>query len=274
VRLSCCVAGLIAPVLLALAAAVGSPPALAASTGPGGAPANIVPQPAFPLVCPGPAGSPAHAGCSALALAALQHARRVEHLPPMRLDLAAFERLPAPRQLFVLANLERVDRRLPPLRALTAGLDRIAATAARGLVDPLGPVGAGVLAGGRPSLGFLSNLAVGLDPLGSDYFWMYDDGPGGSNRDCTASRPAGCWVHRLNILFDPSRRQGGGPSLAALCSSLYHETPTLVMGAGQHESGSGAALSEETTELFVVSCGPLPADVVWTWAQARRAVAG
>lgn len=30
--------------------------------------------------------------------------------------------------------------------------------------------------------------------------WVYQDGPGGSNLDCTATVTTGCYVHRYNIL--------------------------------------------------------------------------
>jgi hypothetical protein len=36
--------------------------------------------------------------------------------------------------------------------------------------------------------------------MGANYFWMYDDGPGSPNADCTPSNQSGCWGHRDNIL--------------------------------------------------------------------------
>jgi hypothetical protein len=38
-------------------------------------------------------------------------------------------------------------------------------------------------------------------PLEAIYFWMYDDGLGSYNIDCTAQNTSGCWGHRNNILL-------------------------------------------------------------------------
>jgi len=39
-----------------------------------------------------------------------------------------------------------------------------------------------------------ANWAGGwVNPLGADYAWMYDDGPGGNNLDCKTGSSRGCW---------------------------------------------------------------------------------
>jgi hypothetical protein len=42
------------------------------------------------------------------------------------------------------------------------------------------------------------------NPLEAVYYWMYDDGPGSSNADCSAGNPGGCWGHRDKILMSLS----------------------------------------------------------------------
>jgi hypothetical protein len=37
-------------------------------------------------------------------------------------------------------------------------------------------------------------------PLGADFAWMYNDGYGGTNADCTTPSGASCWGHRDLIL--------------------------------------------------------------------------
>ncbi len=64
---------------------------------------------------------------------------------------------------------------------------------AQGNTDPL------------PPTGYLFNQAGSIfaqddTPLGADFAWMYDDGYGGTNRDCTSPTDPGCWGHRDNIL--------------------------------------------------------------------------
>ena len=39
------------------------------------------------------------------------------------------------------------------------------------------------------------------NPLEAVYFWMYDDGAGSANVDCTPSNHSGCWGHRQNVLI-------------------------------------------------------------------------
>ena len=92
--------------------------------------------------------------------------------------------LTPPEQLFVLTDLERIDRGLPPISGLAANLNAYAQAGANAGTDPpFPPYGstAGSTYASTSSLG--TALAM----------WMYDDGPGGTNVDCPprAVAPAG-----------------------------------------------------------------------------------
>ncbi len=199
------------------------------------------------------------AACNQLVLAAVSSARRgLERMGPMRFNLAAYLRLSRDEQLFVTVNIERVARGLPPATALSRRLDAIAQQAARAGRDPsLGRLLGSRLAGGGLVIRAGGNWASGYDnPLGSDYGWMYYDGPGGGDGYCNATG-TGCWGHRDNILA-----RYGSPSQ---CPSHRFET---VMGAGF--VGRGVADGDSETELLVGLCGPPAADTVFTWKKAKH----
>jgi hypothetical protein len=99
--------------------------------------------------------------------------------------------LTPPEQLFVLTNLERVDRGIAPISGLSATLNvyaQFGADLGRDPSFPPGTASGGSTYSSSPSLGV--SLAM----------WMYDDGPGGTNSDCPPSGGAGCWAHRDIIL--------------------------------------------------------------------------
>ena len=83
-----------------------------------------------------------------------------------------------------------------------------------------------------------------INPLGSDYGWMYDDGPGGTNEDCLTAGSALCWAHRDIILV-----AFGSPS----CGGGQAE---LAMGAGHVIQTAG--WGESDTEVLAGVCGPAP----------------
>lgn len=62
----------------------------------------------------------------------------------------------------------------------------------------------------------------------ADFLWMYYDGPGSSNRDCSAAGQPGCWGHRHNI--------------------LARWSDPLAVGAGSR--------GDSLTQLFVGGYGP------------------
>ncbi len=203
----------------------------------------------------------ASVGCDSLVLKAIDNARSKEHVGPMRFNLAAFRSLTPPEQLFVTVDLERTNRGLPPVEGLTSQLNTIAWKAARAGVDPLLPSLPYPLSGGGTAAGFGGNWAGGnVNVLGSDYGWMYDDGPHSPNLDCPKAGDPGCWGHRDNILSDKRTQNWGNP---AYCGGAYH----FVMGAGSTKSVAGWNPSQ--TELLVLDCGKAPTEY-FTWAQAKK----
>ena len=124
-------------------------------------------------------------------------------------------------QLFVLVDIERVDRGLPPVVGMVQELDQDAQNGAGANADPTPasvPPGMGVMA-------WASNWAEAAGALGSNYNWMYDDGPGSGDIGCSASTPSSCWGHRDNEL---------GFSASQVASSRG----VLVMGAAEVDVAS------------------------------------
>lgn len=161
---------------------------------------NLAPTPDFTQVCA--AGLDDSSACLAAALAAINHAHAAEGVRPMVLP-PGFAQLRVPEQLFVVVNLERVDRGLPPFGGLTARLDHNAQRGAVAANDPPDP-GRGYVLDDAEWAGGSSN---GLD---ADYGWMYDDGYASGNLDCEHRGATGCWGHRKGILDD----FGSGSNLA------------------------------------------------------------
>ena len=128
--------------------------------------------------------------CARSQLSAIDKARAGEGLGPMVLP-GWYSKLTVPEQLLVVTDLEREARGLPIFVGLSASLDAMARKGALAGVDPVGP-----------ALGaWGSNWAGGYPTaLAADFGWMYDDGPGSYNLDCTRANMSGCWGHRDNIL--------------------------------------------------------------------------
>jgi hypothetical protein len=74
------------------------------------------------------------------------------------------------------------------------------------------------------------------------YFWMYDDGTGSANVDCSPASPSGCWGHRENIL------------LRLPCAQC-------IMGTGW--AAAGYQGDPSMTELLVETSGNLAVDFTW-----------
>jgi hypothetical protein len=140
------------------------------------------------------------------------------------------------QQLFVATNLERTVRGLPALTAMATTLDQAARQGAAQDTDPGPPHG-------FPYSQWASNWAGAVgNPLEAVYFWMYDDGAGSANIDCTPSNDTGCWGHRENILVRLPCRE-------------------CLMGTGWDEGGYRGDPS--TTELLVESSGKPGVDFTW-----------
>jgi hypothetical protein len=196
--------------------------------------------------------------CNQLALAAINHARRtLEKLGGMSFSLPAYAKLTPAQQLFVVVNLERTERGLAPAVVLSRSLNTVAQAGARAGRDPaMASVPRHLPGGGRTAYAGANWAGGWVNPLGDDYAWMYDDGPGGSNLDCRTATSRLCWGHRDIILT----RFGGHGS----CSG----GSALAMGAG-HVAAAGG-YRESDTVLLVGVCGPAPTDAAFTWAKARK----
>jgi len=206
---------------------------------------NVNPGPNF-LISESCADGKDTAACNTIVVHAITHARSVlEKIGGMSFSLPAYEKLTVDEQLFVSANLERIERGLPAIVVLTKSLDAVAQIGANNDEDPpLNKVPSTLPGGGRwISLG--GNWAGGFDnALGSDYGWMYDD-------------KGSAWGHRDNIL--------GQYGTTANCGGARHE---IAMGAGH--VATGKAFGDSETELFAGVCGTTPTDVVMTWAKAEK----
>jgi hypothetical protein len=152
-----------------------------------------------------------------------------------------FLSLTAPEQALVLTNLDRVLYHLAPIPGLSAPLDSAAAAGARAQNDP------------QPARGwdaYTSNWAGGYPNIVLAYEgWMFDDGPGSGNLDCTPAHRSGCWGHRHDILWQ------FGPGGA------------LAMGAAA-DTGSGRASYAMLLEQERPGIHPT---YTFRWAQAVRA---
>lgn len=206
---------------------------------------SVSPNPNFFAVraCAGGGDS---AACNSVVVRAITHARQVlERFGGMSFSLAAYEKLTPDEQLFVTANLERVERGLPAVVVLTRSLDKVAQEGANADTDPPLDKVPDTLPGGGHWVSLGGNWAGGFgNALGADYGWMYDD-------------KAEHWGHRDNVL----KRYVSASS----CGGASHG---IAMGAGHVTRGKTYGDSE--TEVFAGICGHTPTDVVMTWARAKK----
>lgn len=179
-RFSRTIAGRLGVVLMLIAS-----PATSVSAGPAPGTLGMVP-PANPGANCAPASAKWYTSGGALNL--IDYCRAQQGVGPLRLP-SNFGRLSVPEQMFVMIDLERVNRGEPPVVGLTASLDRAAQQAAQAGTDPA--IGLGdIWAGGSNST------------AEADYGWMYDDGYASGNVDCVAPDVPACWGHRDVILAD------------------------------------------------------------------------
>ncbi|HUY21115.1 MAG TPA: hypothetical protein VMV22_02120 [Acidimicrobiales bacterium] len=226
-----------------------SPPPAAPTVGivpPANPAASLPPSPQFESICL--ADGAMSALCVASTLQATDSARAAEGIGPMTLP-GDYATLTPAEQLFVLTDIERVDRGLPPAVGLVSEFNQDAQAAAQANTDP----SPGAVPPGVGILRWASNWGENAGALGSNYGWMYDDGPGSGNVAC-GSGGGGCWGHRDNILGFDAAQLGGA---------------TLVMGAGEAAPPAASPWMSDT-ELFAVITGN-PAYYVYTWAQAVTA---
>jgi len=154
-------------------------------------------------------------------------------------------------QIFVLTDVERVDRGLPPIVGMVQELNTDAQNAAANNADPTPvsvPPDTIVMAWG-------SNWAEGGGPVGSNYNWMYDDGPGSPNTSCSAGNTGSCWGHRDN-------------ELGFNASQLSSSHGVLIMGAAQAAVPGDGPWSSDSELIALVKGSPT---YTYTWAQAQAA---
>src|SRR5579862_1337207 len=161
---------------------------------PNNPPQNIAPNPNFLQSCNG-AHYDDSSACVTSSVTAIDNAREQEGLPGMVLP-DNWASLSPPEQLYVITNLERTVRGLPPLTGMATALDQASTAGAQQNEDPSPPAG-------FPWSSWGSNWAGAVgNPLEAMYLWMYDDGLGSANIDCTPSNQSGCWGHRDNVLIN------------------------------------------------------------------------
>ncbi|NNN08278.1 MAG: hypothetical protein HKL85_03680 [Acidimicrobiaceae bacterium] len=195
------------------------------------------------------------AGCNNYVLMAINNARAQEGVKALVLP-SNWYTLTTAQQLFVVADLERVDRGLPPYLGINAALSANAMHAALTNSDPTVAAGFAVAndAQGYKAMG--SAWSSGYSVLAADYFWMYADGWGGSvattsNIACTSAGAAGCWAHRLELL-------GSDPGF----------NPGVGLGTTNAEMGVGFAIVQGAAsyaDLIEVPAGAQPT-MSFTWA--------
>ena len=203
-------------------------------------PADINPNPNFLNICNQSGNLDNSATCQNATLLAIDNARAQEGVGPMHLP-ANYDTLSLPEQLLVVVNLERQDRGLATFAGLTQTLDSAAALGAAANADPVLNFQAS----------YASNWAGGLPSvLTADYEWMYNDGYGSANIDCTSPTSPGCWGHRENILIQfPTSTQGSAD---------------LYFGAAANLTSFQGALSLATVEAQYIPSNP----PVFNWATA------
>ena len=195
-------------------------------------------------------------GCTNYILQAINTARGDEGLSTMTLPSNWFS-LSQDQQLFVVANLERTARGLPPYIGLNAALSANAQHAAATNSDPSLASGFSVGNDAQGSPGMGGAWAGGFSVLAADYMWMYDDGWGGSaaatsNVACTSSGASGCWAHRDELLgSDP----GFNPGVGLNCTDCEMGTGFAVVGG-----------SSSFADLIELPSAAPPA-MTFTWSQ-------
>ncbi len=228
-----------------------TPPAPVASHGilpPANPAANIAASPDFTSTCR--QDSTESAPCIAAATQATTAARAAEGLGAMVLP-SNYSTLSPAEQLFVLIDVERVDRGLPPVAGMVAQLDTDAQNAAAANADPT-PAS---VPPGTTVTSWASNWAEAAGPLGSNYDWMYDDGPGSGDIGCSAANPGSCWGHRDN-------------ELGFNASKIAASHATLVMGAAEVTLASDSPWTSDAVLFALMTGSPT---YTYTWAQAQAA---
>lgn|GEM_PF-6743320 len=183
--------------------------------------------------------------CSYTWWVAIDCAHKDEGLPPLPSSLQALKRLSHAEQVFALTNFERIQRGLPALQWMTVPLDTAAQIGAETGADP------------HISTPYLwdSNWigGDGVTAIWAMFVWMYNDGFGSQNLDCTSPTDPGCWGHRDDILYT--------------FGSCYTGPGQLELGAAQVTNGPG--WGHEVTEILQLACSPTVSTAVVSWSQVE-----
>ncbi|MHB1731888.1 MAG: CAP domain-containing protein [Ferrimicrobium acidiphilum] len=188
--------------------------------------------------------------CLQAALVSLNAGRASEGLPNVQLP-SNFDSLPRIDQLFILINEERVVRGLPPVYGIASALQSDALTGAQNNADP-------VLTANIPSDpygNYASIYAFNYSTIADVFEWMYDDGYGGTNYDCTTPTSPGCWGHRENIL--------------ATTNSGYSEIMGVASVNTNFAASTGTYMEKDAAIFVPIATSDLSQmTYIYTWAQA------
>jgi len=187
--------------------------------------------------------------CIYSALLNINGARALEGVGPMVLP-TDYPALPPAEQLFVIFNLERTSRGLPPFAELDASADNDAQIGADGSGDP--PIQGSWSFQAGPSI-----AAFGIGTaLEADWEWMYTDGcyPYVGNANCRSVSPndPGGWGHRDAILGGYGSPAAGAAEASATSGSF----PGMLTWTA--EFGSSAAPVPNADTAFLDSSVSYP----------------
>jgi hypothetical protein len=229
-------------------------PALAAGTGSCNAAGNRCQSPCHPTAAF--VYNASHA-CTDVLLSAINQAQAAEGLPGFVLPSNYFS-LSATRQMFVLINLERISRGVPPLVGLSPYLSSTATTAASHSDDPpfqtsYGPVQVWAPPSGNGNYAFGGAWGGGSVNAADVVFgWFYGDGFGNgwpTFPGCEGPKGTMCWWHREELLGVK------GFSGGTACTDC-------VAGAGY---ASVPGDSPESYTFLIVRPVQFPTPLVFTW---------
>jgi hypothetical protein len=177
----------------------------------------------------------------------LDKARAKLGLPAYALP-ADFPSLTPAEQAFILTNLDRLQYGLPPIPGLSGALNRDAySRGVRPDADPSPSSTAHLIAWNANWAGWDHNIVEAYEN------WMYNDGMGSGNIDCTQSNHRGCWGHRHNVLWK------------------FGRTTILAMGAA---GGKGRDGKTSFAMLLVGGSTGYAPSYTYTWTKAVADGAG
>lgn len=192
-------------------------------------PVGADPQSNFPVnQLPQSCNQPTSAACLDASVSFLNQARAGLGQGPYQLP-ADFDSLTPQIQQFVLTNLDRILYGLPPITGITAGLSQDAMGGVQNDTDPH-PT--------DPRFNYwTANWAGGFENVVLAYeAWMYDDGPGSGNLDCTSPTASGCWGHRHDVLW--SFAGTGALAMGSAVGNDPSATPGYATVIGEGDAGS------------------------------------